>query len=225
MFQWLRGALVRSRTRRKSIFTSDLALGRIVDSVVDECEYIVALGGGAHAAALHLARRHPDRECLACEFDPDAYHASLNAARNHKNFYLYNLAPQEFLSRVKEEKPYLFSRDVFVCIDASGGGPGRRFAWEVGFVCQRFRAAFVLIVGCRVPGNVDFVGYDMGGKSFTMRALAPAFKGLEGALYYPAYHVSVRQRGKLPGWGLLTLSSNALYEFPAAVKGLVRRVG
>ncbi|NJB67640.1 hypothetical protein GGQ74_001280 [Desulfobaculum xiamenense] len=209
----------------ESYLSRDTQLERIVDCVLDGCEYALVIGDEAPAAAHRVAARHSACECIASEHDSDVYHTALNRAADCKNLYLHNVTPRELLCRVEEEKPYLFSRDVLVVLNAAGGGPERRFADEVSFVFDRFRAAFVLFVGCRVPGRDDFLVHSQRGRQCSAANLKPIFARTEHALYYPRYSVPAMRRGRLPGWGLAALRSNAMYEFPDGMREAVARVG
>ncbi|MFK4764251.1 hypothetical protein ACI3L3_05660 [Desulfobaculum sp. SPO524] len=213
--------------RRKgghAVFACDDALARVADCVMDACEYVVALGGEAPANALHLAARAQDRECLACEHESDRYHTALNLGAASKNFYLYNLTPAEFLRHIDTEKPYLYSRDALVVLDVAGGGARRDVLAEMEHICGRFEGAFVLLVGCRVPGGTGFTATRVDGHDFSLRD-ARVWRLLEdGTIFYPRYRITGRRRGAVPGWGLATLGRNALYTFPDAIMRDLRRV-
>jgi hypothetical protein len=202
----------------------DSGLQKVVDGVLEGCEYVLAVGEGASETVLYLGARHPNLECLACEPKSETFFEASDKASRLKNVYMHNASPSDFMKMIESDKPYLFSRDSLFIISAAGGGPERRVPQEVEFVSGRFQAAFLLVLGFKVPEREDFGVTTHRGRECSMKNLAPNLKGAEYTLYYPAYDVPGSKRRRLPGWGLFTLGRNAEYEFSDEIKEMLTKV-
>ena len=201
---------------------ADPRLMRVLDAVLDCCEYALFAGEGAAAMAERLARQRPDRECLACEPGSDAFYAATARTAKVKNLYLFNQRPREFLLGVRDGKPYLLERDTLVVLHVPGGGAERRVFDEVAFVAESFGAAFLLVLGCRVPGEAGFVYDSHQGRECSPGNLVPHLGQAEVGLLLPAYPPP-GGRARAKGWCLATLGRNAHHLPPEDVAHLLRK--
>lgn len=191
----------------------DPRLERVIDGVLDCCEYALFAGEGAAAMAERVARRRADRDCLACEQKDDVVRAATQRTAKVKNVYLYQQRPREFLLRARNDKPYLQERDVLVVLNVPGGGRDRRFFDEVAFAAETFRAAFLLLLGCRVPDSDEFDHESHRGRECSPANLRPHLKGADATLYVPAYRAPRSRSRKVKGWTLVALGRNASHHF------------
>ena len=220
LFRWLfagKGAKVSGG------FLADRNLTRVLDCVLEGCEYVVGVGAGAPETVVALARRHAHKECLACEPSAEKCFELENASEGLKNVYLHNAAPGRFLELLAADKPYLFGRDVLFLLSASGGGAERRFFEELDFVAGRFQAAFLAIHGFHVPEREDFDFDSQRGRECSLKNVAPRLGGAEHSLYFPAYAVRSSRRRRYKGWCLAPMGRNAEFTFPADVKDLLAK--
>jgi len=205
----------------KTFLDRDPLLWRVVDGVIEGCEYALAVGDGAADMAVQLARRHAHREILACEPKPELYHQAQNRAGKAKNIYLHNVAPGRFLDLVKSDKPYLFDKDVLIVLSAAGGGAERRFFDEVAAVAASFQGAWLLILGCRVPERDEFSFESQRGRECALGNLAPHLGDGPQTLYLPAYGVPASRRRQVAGWCLAALGRNAATPLSEDIVGLM----
>ena len=205
----------------KTFLDRDPLLARVMNGVLDGCEYALAAGDGAADLAVQLARRNPHREILACEPKAELCHLAQNRAGSAKNIYLHNLAPGRFLDLVKIDKPYLLDKDVLVILSAAGGGAERRFFDEVSAVAQAFPGAWLLILGCRVPGRDEFSFESHRGRECSIKNLEPYLGDVPQTLYFPAYEVAASRRRRVAGWCLAALGRNASPPLPDEIVGLM----
>lgn len=201
----------------------DARLSRVVAALIESCEYALCAGEGAADLAVQMAKRNPQREVLACEPKSELCHRAANRAGGSKNVYLHNVSPREFLRMVGIDKPYLLEKDVLMVLGAAGGGGERRFFDEVSFVASRFQAAYLLILGCRVPGRDEFVFESHRGRECSLKNLAPALGAAEHTLYIPAYDVPPSKRRSIPGWCLAALGRNASLAPPEEAVSLMAK--
>ncbi len=207
--------------RERTVLDEDQRLERVLDSVLECCEYALFAGHGALDMAERVARRHPERECLACEPASEPYYAVAGRTEKVKNLYLFNQRPREFLLGVKHDKPYLMERDTLVVLSVAGGGAERRFFAEAAFVAANFAAPYLLALGCRVPGSEAFGADSNRGRECSLRNLRPCFAGVPHSLYFPNYALSPT-RGRMPlGWALASLGRNAHAMLPEEAQPLV----
>lgn len=212
---------ITGRDKPKGPLYRDRKMLQVAEGVLDSCEYVLVVGDEAADTALFLGSRNPGIECLACEPKSEIFFEASEKASKLKNVYLFNSAPGVFLKTIESDKPYLFSRDVLFVVSAAGGGADRMLPAEIEFVAGNFQAAFLQIVGFRVPEREDFGVVTHRGREVSMKNLAPAFAGVEHMLYYPAYAAVGSRRGKPPGWALFALGRNANYEFSDEIKDLL----
>ncbi len=217
---WLLG---RTRASATSGFLADRNLARVLDCVLEGCEYVIGIGAGAPETVVALARRHPHKECLACEPSSEKCFELENASEGLKNVYMHNAAPGRFLELLAADKPYLFGRDVLFLLSAAGGGAERRFFEEVDFVAGRFQAAFLSIHGFRVPEREDFDFDSQRGRECSFKNVGPLLSGGEHGLYFPGYAVRSSRRRRYKGWCLAPLGRNAEFSFPEDVKTLLAK--
>lgn len=195
--------------RQRTALDDDQRLERVLDGVLEFCEYALFAGQDALALAERVARRHSDRECLACEPASDPFYSAAGRTGKVKNLYLFNQRPREFLLGVKHDKPYLMERDTLVVLSVAGGGAERRFFAEAAFVAANFAAPFLLALGCGVPGNEGFGADSNRGRECSFKNLRPCFAGVPHSMYFPAYGLP-SSRGRMPkGWALTALGRNA----------------
>jgi hypothetical protein len=141
------GQIVRARGSAATPLEADPRLGRVLDAVLDCCEYALFAGEGAAAMAERLARQRPDRECLACEPGGDAFYAATARTAKVKKSTSSTSARASSCSGWRDGKPYLLERDTLVVLHVPGGGAERRVFDEVAFVAESFGAAFLLVLG------------------------------------------------------------------------------
>jgi len=196
----------------------DPLLLKVLDGVLEGCEYVLATGENAADSVLFLGARHPSLEFLACEHKSETFFEATDKAARLKNVYLHNATPAVFMQTIDADKPYLFSRDVLFIVLAGGGGAERRLPEELAFVAQRFEGAFMLVMGLRVPDRDEFGFETHRGRECSMKNFAPLFKDVEHTLYYPGYSAPGGKRHKLPGWGLFALGRNADFDFRDDIK-------
>ncbi|BBD06761.1 hypothetical protein [Desulfovibrio ferrophilus] len=214
--------------RGKSVRTAldrDTSLARIVDSVLEGCEYALAAGDGAADMAVQLAKRHPHREILACEPKSELCYQARNRAGNAKNIYLHNVAPRQFLNLAETDKPYLLDKDVLVVLTVAGGGAERRFFDEVSFVATTFAAPWLLVLGSRVPDRDEFSYDSHRGRECSLKNLAPHLAKTQHTLYLPDYPVASSKRRAVSGWCLAALGRNAVTPLPEEIAGLAIKSG
>jgi len=204
-------------------FEADPFLDRLVQGVLDCCEYAVFAGEGAAAMAERVAKRHTDRECLACEPAGEPFYAASSHTEKVKNLYLFNQRPREFLLGLKHDKPYLMERDTLVVLNVPGGGSERRVFAEAAFIASTFAAPFLLLLGCRVPGNDAFAFDTNRGRECSLKNLRPCFVKTPHTLYFPAYSVPQSRSRMLKGWCLATLGRNAHHAFPEEIMALLTK--
>jgi len=204
-------------------FLADRNLARVLDCVLEGCEYVVGAGAGAPETVVALARRHPHKECLACEPSSEKCFELENAAEGLKNVYMHNAAPGRFLDLLAADKPYLFGRDVLFLLSAAGGGAERRFFEEVGFVAGSFQAAFLSIHGFRVPEREDFDYDSQRGRECSLKNVGPLLTASEHTLHFPAYAVRASRKRRYKGWCLASMGRNAEFSFPGDVKTLLSK--
>lgn len=209
----------------KTILDLDASLARVVEGVLEGCEYALAAGDGAADLAVQLARRNPHREILACEPKSELCYQARNRAGSAKNIYLHNVAPQQFLTLMETDKPYLMDKDVLVVLSAIGGGGERRFFDEVSFVTSAFAAAWLLVLGCRVPDRDEFVFHSQRGRECSLKNLAPHLAKVQHTLYVPGYQVASSKRRSVNGWCLAALGRNSVTPLPEELAGLALKVG
>lgn len=196
----------------------DPLLQKVLDGVLEGCEYVLATGDTAVEAALFLGARHPSLEFLACEPKSETFFEASDKAARLKNVYLHNAAAADFIKTIEADKPYLFSRDVLFIVLAAGGGAERRLPEEIRFVAERFQGAFMLVMGLRVPERDGFAFETHRGRECSMKNYGPMLKDIEHTLYYPAYSVSGSRKNRPWGWGLLALGRNADHTFSDEIK-------
>lgn len=203
------GKIFGGARRQRTALDEDPRLEKVLDGVMECCEYALFAGQDALALAERVARRHTDRECLACEPAGEPFYSASGRTEKVKNLYLFNQRPREFLLGVKHEKPYLMERDTLVVLSVAGGGAERRFFAEAAFVASNFAAPFLLALGCGVPGNEGFGADSNRGRECSLKNLRPCFAGVPHNVYFPAYSLPA-SRGRRPkGWALATLARNA----------------
>ncbi|MBU1002217.1 MAG: hypothetical protein KKE73_06810 [Proteobacteria bacterium] len=205
----------------RTILDLDPSLGRVVDGVLEGCEYALAAGDGAVDLAVQLAKRHPHREILACEPKSELCYQARNRAGSAKNIYLHNTAPRQFLDLMETDKPYLMDKDVLVVLSAIGGGAERRFFEEISFVASTFAAAWLLVLGCRVPDRDDFSFHSQRGRECSLKNLAPHLSMVQHTIYIPGYQVASSKRRSVNGWCLAALGRNSVTPLPDEIVGLV----
>jgi|GEM_PF-2223217 hypothetical protein len=201
---------------------ADARLGRVLDAVLDCCEYALFAGEGAAGMAERVARQRPDRECLACEPGSDSFYSATARTAKVKNLYLFNQRPREFLLGVRDGKPYLLERDTLVVLHVPGGGAERRVFDEVAFVAEFFAAPFLLVLGCRVPGEPGFLYDTHQGRECSPANLGPHLGGAGAGLLLPAY-APPGGRLRAKGWCLLPLGRNAHHLLPEETSHLLRK--
>ncbi len=220
VFRWLFG---RGGAAGAGGFLADRSLTRVLDCVLEGCEYVIGAGAGAPETVVALARRHPHKECLACEPSSEKCFELENASGGLKNVYLHNAAPGRFLELLAADKPYLFGRDVLFLLSAAGGGAERRFFEEVAFVGGNFQAAFLAVHGFRVPERDDFDFDSQRGRECSYKNIGPLLPGGGHSLYVPAYPVRASRRRRYKGWCLVPMGRNAEFPFPEDVKTLLAK--
>lgn len=201
----------------------DPQLGRVIDGVVEGCEYALAAGDGAADLAVQLARRHGHREILACEPKSELCYQAENRAGNAKNIYLHNMTPERFLRLVQSDKPYLLDKDVLVILSAAGGGAERRFFDEIASVASTFQGAWLMVLGARVPDRDDFAFESHRGRECSVKNLIPHLGQTPHTLYFPSYAVPSSKRRQIPGWCLAALGRNAGVDLPDEVAELAAK--
>lgn len=216
------GKLFGRRGAPATALDADPYLGRVLDAVLDYCEYALFMGEGAAAMAEGVARQRPDRECLACEPGGDTFYSATARAARVKNLYLFNQRPREFLLHVRDGKPYLLERDTLVVLHVPGGGAERRVFDEVAFVAEFFAAPFLLVLGCRVPGEPGFGHDSHQGRECSPANLAPHLGAAQAGLLLPAY-AAPGGRARAKGWCLLPLGRNAHHLLPEDAAHLLRK--
>lgn len=197
-----------------TVVDRDPQLGRVIDAVLEGCEYALAAGDGAADLAVQLAKRHAHREILACEPKSELCYQAENRAGNSKNIYLHNMTPKRFLRMVQADKPYLLDKDVLVVLSATGGGGERRFFDEVASVASAFQGAWLLVLGARVPDRDDFAFESHRGRECSVKNLVQHLGGTSHTLYFPTYAVPSSKRRQVPGWCLAALGRNAGVDLP-----------
>lgn len=208
----------------KTLLDKDPRLGRLADALLGECEYALVVGDGGAEAAVQLARRHPQHEVLACEPKSELCFQAENLAGDSKNIYLHNVTPREFLEMVGADKPYLLDKEVLVVLSAAGGGAERRFFDEVAYVASRFQAAWLLVVGCRVPERDEFSFENHRGRECSLKNIVPALRSATHSLYIPAYGVAGSRRRAVSGWCLVGLGRCAAVALPDEAVSLALKV-
>ncbi|WP_461209167.1 hypothetical protein [Desulfocurvus sp. DL9XJH121] len=222
MAGFLRRLFGRAGARAEAL-EKDPSLGRMVAGLLENCEYALCAGDGAADLAVHLARRFPQREILACEPKSELCHRAMNSAGQAKNAYLHNVTPAQFLGLVETDKPYLLDKDVLVVLNAAGGGAERRFFDEVSFVASRFAAAYLLVLGCRVPGRDEFAFESHRGRECSLKNLAPSLGGSAHSVFVPGYEVPGSRRRAVAGWCLIALGRNASAVLPEEAAALAAK--
>lgn len=208
----------------RTLLDKDPQLGRLAGALLGECEYALVVGDGGADAAVQLARRYPQHELLACEPKSEVYYRAENRAGDSKNIYLHNMAPGDFLDMVGRDKPYLLEKDVLVLLSAAGGGAERRFFDEVALVALQFQAAWLLVVGCRVPERDEFVFENHRGRECSLKNLAPSLASATHSLYIPGYSVPASKRRKTNGWCLAGVGRSAGIALPEDAVSLAIKV-
>jgi len=203
----------------------DKHLLRVLDSVLEGCEYVIGTGDGAASILANLGARHPRLECLACEPNSEKCFAIQNSAANLKNVYVHNRSPGKFLQVIKADKPYLFSRDILFLLSAAGGGAERRMLGEIEFVTGHFGAAFMLVHGFKVPDRDEFSFDVQRGRACSFENIKKSLGTAEYSLFYPSYPVRASMRRSVKGWGLFAFGRNMGHEFPGDVSAFLTKAG
>lgn len=213
----------RDKAKWKTLLKDDLTLSKVVDVLLESCEYTVINGKQSSALSLALARKHPHREFLASEPKPEMYHEASNEAHDLKNVYLYNKTPNELIESIRSEKQYLLERDVIILLHVEGGGGNRRFFDEVAVAAEFFRSGWVITIGCEVPGQKDYAGLSHRGRLCSIENLKPHLKGCDFEIYMPNLSTPLPHKLNAPGWALIAVGNNAQSPLPSDLEEYVEK--
>jgi hypothetical protein len=206
-------------------FHGDQYLLRLVDLIIDECDYFIETGTNVGSTLAYVARSFPNIRCLSCEPDARAFQEAVKNTAEFSNVSIYNETSQAFITHLKQHERTLFEANVLFWLDAHGYGFDWPLKEEVFFVTRAFKRAYVLIDDCKVPG-LDCFGYDKYKEQicsfdYVKDAINPH---IEYQLYYPCYKDRTSRYHPLRGWGLIVFGLIRELELPGFLQDKVKRV-
>ncbi|MEK6531619.1 MAG: hypothetical protein AABZ23_03890 [Deltaproteobacteria bacterium] len=185
-------------------FHGDRYLLMLVDALIKDCGYFIETGANVGSTLAYVARTYPDKTCISCEPDKDAFDEAIKNTGGLKNAIIYNMPSQDFIKSIEKGHKELLEKDALFWLDAHGYG----FDWplkdELRFITTRFKRAHILIDDFKVPG-LEVFSYDVYKAQvcsfdFVKDSLAP---GRGYKIFYPDYTEKTSPHHPLVGWGLI----------------------
>lgn len=204
-------------------FHGDRHLLRLVDALMGNCGYFIETGANVGSTLAYVARTYPDKTCLSCEPDKEAFGEAIKNTKDLKNITISNASSQDFIRAIENGHKGLFEKDVLFWLDAHGFG----FDWplkdELCFITTRFKRAYILIDDFKVPG-LDCFSYDaykgqVCSFDFVKDSLAP---GRGYKIFYPDYTEKTSQHHPLVGWGLIEFGHEGVFVLPEGLKNKIK---
>lgn len=206
-------------------FHGDQYLLRLVEVIIDQCDYFMETGTNVGSTLAYVARSFSNVRCLSCEPDVRAFDEAVKTTAEFPNAFVYNETSQAFFTRLKQHESALFEAAVLFWLDAHGYG----FEWplkeEVYFITRAFKKAYILIDDFKVPG-LDCFGYDqyqghVCSFDYVKGEVSP---DIDYQLYYPRYTERTSRYHPLRGWGLIAFGHDYELRLPEFLRDKVKRV-
>lgn len=206
-------------------FHGDIYLQKVVRFVAAKSELFIETGTNVASTLHYFARTNPGIDCFSCEPDKEAFLLASKNVDGLQNVHLYNQMSQDFLKSLAEHcGKDVFGKPAVFWLDAHGWGFEWPLKYEIRFITENFRQAYIFIDDFLVPGHPEFE-YDSTENAvcsfdYVKDSFAP---GREYQIIYPDYTEHTSTHHPLVGWILIS-SPHADLEFPDDLNDKVKKI-
>lgn len=193
-------------------FHGDIYLQRLVQDIAERSEFFIETGTNVGSTLHYFARTNPGIKCFSCEPDAEAFGIACKNMVGIQNVHLYNQMSQDFMASVVEHcGKEIFDRPVIFWLDAHGWGFEWPLKYEIRFITENFRQAYIFIDDFKVPEHPEFE-YDATENAVcSFDYVKDSFAaGKEYQIIYPDYTEHTSTHHPLVGWGLICSSGAEL---------------
>jgi len=191
-------------------FHGDKHLINVINYIIGNCVYFIETGTNVGSTLRFVAKQFKNVMCFSCEPDKAAYEYALQNI-DEDNVKIFNEGTKDFLDRLMDSYSEVFDQNVVFWLDAHGCGFDWPLKYEIEFITNKFKKAFIFIDDFKVPGCEVF-GYDSyNGQECSFEYIKDSLNpDLTYNIYYPTYTEKTSLFHPLRGWCLVHYGAERL---------------